>query len=92
MSAPEGRLTGCSDAIRAAKFTLAVADNDGQAMLDLLGELSSPAEVLGFTSELAAIGIGLAQRHSGPAWRSVIGNAIVELEMADERAAGGRAE
>lgn len=84
------KITRPVDAHRAGRFILATADDDGAQVAGIMRELAvDPASFLRFALELAAVSIGLAQRHVGTEWRSVLGNAIVDLELTEGEGEGG---
>lgn len=77
-----GKITDPSDAHRAGRFVLAVADDDGGKVAGILAELAQePASVLRFNLELASIIIGLANRYVGEGWRETLGNALLDIEL-----------
>lgn len=70
---------------RAGRFVLAQADQDDAAAGAVLAELTGDGRAtVAFVAELAAISIGLASEHVGPRWRSVLGNALLDLELGDD--------
>lgn len=85
------KVTRPDDAHRAGRFLLAVADDDGQQVATILDEASTDrASTLTFMLELAAIARGLAEQQYGPAWRAVLGAALLDLEMhQDEQSEAG---
>ena len=75
------KITRPEDAHRAGRFVLAVADDDGQQVSNIMQEMTEPMAFLRFALELTAISMGLARQYVGPTWRDVLGTALLDIEV-----------